>query len=50
VIKDWSDRPDEVLFSKEVMEIIGKAVNELPVAYRVVFHLRDVEGFTNHEI
>jgi RNA polymerase sigma-70 factor, ECF subfamily len=49
-IKDWSDRPDEVLQSKEAMEIIEKAVNELPVAYRVIFHLRDVEGLTNHEI
>ena len=49
-IKDWSGRPDEVLLSKEAMEIIERAVNELPVAYRVVFHLRDVEGLTNHEI
>jgi RNA polymerase sigma-70 factor (ECF subfamily) len=48
--KDWSDRPDDVLLSKEVMEVIEKAVNELPVAYRVVFHLRDVEGFTNPEV
>lgn len=28
--KDWSDRPDKVLLSKEAMEIIEKAVNELP--------------------
>lgn len=49
-IKDWSDRPDEVLLSKEVTEMIEKAVNELPVAYGVVFHLRDVGGLTNHEV
>jgi RNA polymerase sigma-70 factor, ECF subfamily len=48
-IKDWSDRPDEVLLNKEVMEIIEKAVDELPVPYRAVFHLRDVEGLTDHE-
>jgi RNA polymerase sigma-70 factor, ECF subfamily len=48
--KDWSDRPDEVLQSKEAMEIIEKAVNELPVHHRVVFHLRDVEGFTSQEV
>jgi RNA polymerase sigma-70 factor, ECF subfamily len=47
--KDWSDRPDEALFSKEVMEIIEGAVNELPVLYRVVFHLVDVEGHSNEE-
>jgi RNA polymerase sigma factor, sigma-70 family len=49
-IKDWSSRPNEALLSREGMEIIEKAVNELPVAYRVVFHLRDVEGFSNEEV
>jgi RNA polymerase sigma-70 factor (ECF subfamily) len=48
-IKDWSDRPDEVLLNKEVTEIIEKAVDELPVSYRTVFHLRDVEGLTDYE-
>jgi RNA polymerase sigma-70 factor, ECF subfamily len=48
-IRDWSDRPDEVLLNKEEMEIIEKAVNELPVPYRAVFHLRDVEGLTDYE-
>jgi RNA polymerase sigma-70 factor, ECF subfamily len=48
-IKDWSDRPDEVLLSKKAMEVIERALNELPVPYRIVVHLRDVEGLTNHE-
>ncbi len=49
-IKDWSDRPDEVLLSQEGLEIVEKAVNELPLPYRVVFHLKDVEGLTNQEV
>ncbi|HXG31029.1 MAG TPA: sigma-70 family RNA polymerase sigma factor [Thermodesulfobacteriota bacterium] len=49
-IKDWSDRPDDVILSREGIEIIEKAVNELPIPYRVVFHLRDVEGLTNQEV
>ena len=49
-IKDWSDRPDKVLLSKEAMEIIERAINELPEPYRVVFHLRDIEGFSNEEV
>jgi RNA polymerase sigma-70 factor (ECF subfamily) len=49
-MKDWSDRPDAVLLNKEVTEIIERAVDELPIPYRAVFHLRDVEGLTNHEI
>lgn len=48
--KDWTDRPDKVLFSKEAMDIIEKAVNQLPETYRVVFHLRDVEGLSNEEV
>jgi RNA polymerase sigma-70 factor (ECF subfamily) len=48
--KDWSEKPDETLLSKEAMEIIEKAVNELPEPYRVVFHLRDIEGFSNDEV
>jgi RNA polymerase sigma-70 factor (ECF subfamily) len=32
------------------MEIIENAVNELPELYRIVFHLRDVEGLTNPEV
>jgi RNA polymerase sigma-70 factor, ECF subfamily len=49
-LKDWSERADEVILSREGMEKIEKALNELPAAYRAVFHLRDVEGFTNHEV
>jgi RNA polymerase sigma-70 factor (ECF subfamily) len=33
----------------ELMEKIEQALNELAVPYRVVFHLRDVEGLTNSE-
>ena len=49
-VKDWSDRPDEALLSKEAMAIIERAINELPEPYRVVFHLRDIEGFSNEEV
>ncbi len=49
-VKDWSDRPDEALLSWESREIIERAVNDLPLPYRVVFQLRDVEGLTNEEV
>ncbi|MGH7799725.1 MAG: sigma-70 family RNA polymerase sigma factor [Thermodesulfobacteriota bacterium] len=48
--KDWSSRPDDILLSKEAMDLIEMTVNELPEPYRIVFHLRDVEGLTNHEV
>jgi RNA polymerase sigma-70 factor (ECF subfamily) len=49
-IRDWSNGPDEVLESKEAVEMIERVLNELPVHHRVVVHLRDVEGLTNHEV
>jgi len=48
--KDWSDKPEEVLLSKEAIDIIEKAINELPEPYRIVFHLRDIEGLSNEEV
>lgn len=48
--KDWSSRPDLVVFNKEALEIIDRAVNELPHSYREVFHLRDIEGLSTQEV
>lgn len=48
--KGWSDLPDEDLLSREGMEIIEKAIEELPTKYRVVFHLGDVEGLSDQEV
>ena len=48
--KDWSSRPDIIIFNKESVLIIEKAINELPESYRTVFHLRDIEGLSNEEV
>jgi len=48
--KDWSSRPDIIIFNKEALVIIEKAINELPESYRTVFHLRDIEGLSNEEV
>ena len=48
--KDWSDTPDSQLLSREGTEKIEKAISELPEDYRVVFHMKDVEGLTSKEI
>lgn len=48
--KDWSNRPDIILFTIEALEIIDKAIGKLPEKYRIVFHLKDVEGLSNEEI
>lgn len=48
--KDWSSTPDYQLLSREGAEKIEKAISELPEDYRVVFHMKDVEGLTSKEI
>jgi RNA polymerase sigma-70 factor (ECF subfamily) len=49
-INDWSDRPDEVLLSKETIEMIELTMSELPEPYKIALHLRDVEGLSNVEV
>jgi len=48
--KDWSTAPDSKLIGEEGAQIIDKAIGELPEDYRVVFHMKDVEGLTSKEI
>lgn len=49
ISRDWTNRPDEALFNKEAIEKIEAAVGELSESYRVVFHLRDIEGLSSEE-
>jgi RNA polymerase sigma-70 factor (ECF subfamily) len=48
--KDWSDIPDYKLLSVEGSQLIEKAIEELPDDYKIVFHMKDVEGMTSREI
>lgn len=48
--KDWSAVPDSRLLSEEGAQMIEKAIEELPEEYRIVFHMKDVEGLTSKEI
>ena len=48
--KDWSDIPDYKLLSVEGSQLIEKAIEELPNDYKIVFHMKDIEGMTSREI
>ena len=48
--KDWSDIPDYKLLSLEGTQLIEKAISELPEEYKIVFHMKDIEGMTSKEI
>lgn len=50
LLKDWSYSPDEIFAGREGMEVIERAIDELPEKYRIVFHLRDIEGLSNEEV
>jgi len=48
-MRDWADRPEDALLSKESREKMMEALDKLPPEYRAVFILRDIEGFSNAE-
>jgi len=48
-IPDWSDDPSDNLLRSELKQVIDKAVLSLPTKYRLVFNLRDMEGFNTEE-
>jgi RNA polymerase sigma-70 factor (ECF subfamily) len=50
VPKGWSTLPEEELLEREALDVIEKAIGELPDLYRTVIVLRDIEGFTNEEV
>jgi RNA polymerase sigma-70 factor, ECF subfamily len=48
-LRDWGPNPEERYSQEEVRSILATAINELDPAYRIVFQLRDVEGFSTKE-
>ncbi|MFN0156841.1 MAG: RNA polymerase sigma factor [Bacteroidota bacterium] len=45
----WDETPADVLIKKEFQSHLDKAVLKLPVEYRLVFVLRDLEGTSGEE-
>ena len=50
VPKDTSKSPDTYYMRKEAGEVFEKALNDLPESYRIIIHLKDIEGFSYNEI
>ena len=48
-IVDWSNIPDKVLLKKELNAVIDTTIAALPIEYRTVLSLRDIEGLSNEE-
>ena len=50
VPKDSTNRPDDSYLRKEATEVFENALSQLPESYRIVVHLKDIEGFSYFEI
>lgn len=48
-IASWKETPIDSMMDKELKELLDTAIQKLPVDYRVVFILRDVEGQSAEE-
>ena len=49
MFRDWSDGPEEFARKKVLREAVEAALRDLPVDYRLVVVLRDIEGLSNEE-
>lgn len=49
-IASWKETPMDSLMNKELRSLLDEAIKKLPVDYRLVFVLRDVEGQSAEEV
>jgi RNA polymerase sigma-70 factor (ECF subfamily) len=47
---DWSSLPEEGLLGRETLEVVKRAIEELPDAQRAVIAMRDIAGFNAEEV
>jgi RNA polymerase sigma-70 factor, ECF subfamily len=45
----WEPNPEQTYSREEIREILEKAIESLPPAFRTVFSLRDIEGLSTEE-
>lgn len=48
-IPDWSNDPSDAALRAELKSVINTGMMQLPPKYRIVFNLRDIEGFNTDE-
>lgn len=49
-VASWKDTPIDSLMNAELKTLLNNAIEKLPLDYRVVFILRDVEGQSAEEV
>jgi RNA polymerase sigma-70 factor (ECF subfamily) len=48
-LQDWGPNPEQRYSQEELRGILETAISKLAPGYRIVFHLRDIEGFSSKE-
>ena len=48
-IPDWSDDPSDKVIQAEMNTVINDSIKTLPHKYKLVFNLREIEGFSTKE-
>lgn len=48
-LRDWGPNPEQRYSQEELRRILETAISKLAPGYRIVFHLRDIEGFSSKE-
>ena len=48
-IADWKQSPEELVHQNEIQRLLEEALHQLDDKHRLVFLLRDVEGFSVRE-
>ncbi len=48
-LQDWGPNPEQRYSQEELRRILETAISKLAPGYRIVFHLRDIEGFSPKE-
>lgn len=47
---DWRSLPEQALVGRETLDVVKRAIEELPVAQRTVITLRDIQGCDAEEV
>ena len=47
---DWSSLPEERLLGRETLDIVKRAIEELPASQRRVITMRDIAGYSAEEV
>ncbi|HUI31356.1 MAG TPA: sigma-70 family RNA polymerase sigma factor [Candidatus Acidoferrales bacterium] len=49
-VPHWGETPHDAVLNNELKEILDKAIQKLPLEYRIVFVMRDVDGLSTEEV